>query len=304
MSGSTTPNYGFNLPAIGGNQDSWGNLLNANWTAADSAIHGLAAGYLPIGGGAITGNLQVNGTLGVLGNISTAGNLGAASVSTTGDVNAGGALSSGTGLSVGGTAGIAGGLTVGGNQGVTGSLTVGNSASVTGSVTASQSLYCQATGVHYTNVGANGFNFRWDSSNFFMRVDNAVEIAVQPQSDERLKGDIAPSTFDCLAAVLATPLFQFRWKNLGQHPNLETATVERDALLVPIGFVAQRQQAVFPASVIPGGDTGRSAGGATTMWQMDHNALCAALFGAVQQLAEMNKELAARVSDLEALRLA
>ena len=73
---------------------------------------------------------------------------------------------------------------------------------------------------------------------------------------------------------------------MGQTPDLATATVARDAPLVPIGFVAQRQQAVFPASVIPGGDTGRSAGGATTMWQMDHNALCAALFGAIQQLTE------------------
>ena len=62
MSGSTTPNYSFNLPAIGGNQDSWGNLLNANWTAADSAIHGLASGYLPLGrGGALSGNLTVYG---------------------------------------------------------------------------------------------------------------------------------------------------------------------------------------------------------------------------------------------------
>ena len=64
MSGSTTPYYSFNLPTIGGNQDSWGNLLNANWTAADSAIHGLASGYLPlVGGGTITGNLSITGNL-------------------------------------------------------------------------------------------------------------------------------------------------------------------------------------------------------------------------------------------------
>ena len=59
MSGTTTPNYGFSLPAIGGNQDSWGNLLNANWTAADSVIHGLASGYLPLSGGTMSGGITI-----------------------------------------------------------------------------------------------------------------------------------------------------------------------------------------------------------------------------------------------------
>lgn len=65
MSGSTTPNYGFALPAIGGNQDTWGNLLNANWVAADSAIHGLATGYLPLTGGGISGSLTVAGNVSI-----------------------------------------------------------------------------------------------------------------------------------------------------------------------------------------------------------------------------------------------
>ena len=76
MSGSTTPNYSFNLPAIGGNQDSWGNLLNANWTAADSVIHNLASGYLPLTGGTLNGGLTVNGNLILNGRINF-GNLGA-----------------------------------------------------------------------------------------------------------------------------------------------------------------------------------------------------------------------------------
>jgi hypothetical protein len=81
MSGST-PNYGFALPAIGGNQDSWGNLLNANWTTADNVIHGLSSGYLKLsGGGSITGNLGVSG------------NMTAGSVYTTGVVSCGAGLS-------------------------------------------------------------------------------------------------------------------------------------------------------------------------------------------------------------------
>jgi hypothetical protein len=105
MSGST-PNYGFSLPAIGGNQDSWGNLLNANWTAADSAIHGLSSGYLKLsGGGSITGNLGVSGVV-TAGSMSTSGAITAASVTTTGAIAAGaglssiGAMSCGAGLSV------------------------------------------------------------------------------------------------------------------------------------------------------------------------------------------------------------
>ena len=65
MSGSTTPNYNFNLPTIGGNQDNWGNLLNANWSSLDGIIHTFAtgSGFLPTTGGAITGSLVVSGTL-------------------------------------------------------------------------------------------------------------------------------------------------------------------------------------------------------------------------------------------------
>jgi hypothetical protein len=117
VSGSTTPNYGFSLPAIGGNQDSWGNLLNANWTAADSAIHTLASGYLPAGGGTLSGGLQVNGNLGATGSltiglgaaiagaltaasVAASGNISAAGMGTSGFMAAGTTLSCGTSLSI------------------------------------------------------------------------------------------------------------------------------------------------------------------------------------------------------------
>jgi hypothetical protein len=60
--------------------------LNANWTAADSAIHTLASGYLPISGGTITGSL------GVTGNMSVTGGLTAAAISSTGAISAGAAI--------------------------------------------------------------------------------------------------------------------------------------------------------------------------------------------------------------------
>ena len=33
-----TPNYKFTIPTEGGDNDSWGGMLNANWTALDSAL--------------------------------------------------------------------------------------------------------------------------------------------------------------------------------------------------------------------------------------------------------------------------
>lgn len=35
---ATTTNYGFNKPTVGGNEDTWGGLLNANWDAVDADL--------------------------------------------------------------------------------------------------------------------------------------------------------------------------------------------------------------------------------------------------------------------------
>ena len=40
---ATTTNYTFNLPTVGGNEDSWGTLLNANWAALDTLLGGVTA---------------------------------------------------------------------------------------------------------------------------------------------------------------------------------------------------------------------------------------------------------------------
>lgn len=47
-----TTNYNFNLPAIGGDADQWGTLLNNNWTALDSLL------YAGGGGGGTVLNLD------------------------------------------------------------------------------------------------------------------------------------------------------------------------------------------------------------------------------------------------------
>lgn len=37
---TSTTNYSFSLPAVGGDADAWGTLLNSNWTTLDSILNG------------------------------------------------------------------------------------------------------------------------------------------------------------------------------------------------------------------------------------------------------------------------
>jgi microcystin-dependent protein len=43
MADATTPNYGFTLPTVGLDRDVWGDLLNANWTKADTLLQQVAS---------------------------------------------------------------------------------------------------------------------------------------------------------------------------------------------------------------------------------------------------------------------
>lgn len=46
---ATTTNYSFEKPTVGGNEDTWGTLLNSNWDALDTLLGGVSAtefGYL------------------------------------------------------------------------------------------------------------------------------------------------------------------------------------------------------------------------------------------------------------------
>ena len=50
---ATTTNYNFNKPTVGGNQDSWGGLLNSNWDSVDTelkAVSDAVAAVFPSGG--------------------------------------------------------------------------------------------------------------------------------------------------------------------------------------------------------------------------------------------------------------
>ena len=54
---ATTTNYAFDLPVVGGNQDTWGGLLNGNWSALDTLLGGISATEFSYLDGA-TSNIQ------------------------------------------------------------------------------------------------------------------------------------------------------------------------------------------------------------------------------------------------------
>ena len=57
---AVTTNYSWNLPTVGGNQDPWGDLLNANWTALDTLLGGVNATELAILDGATVTTAELN----------------------------------------------------------------------------------------------------------------------------------------------------------------------------------------------------------------------------------------------------
>lgn len=68
---ATTTNYSWNLPTVGGNQDAWGDLLNANWTAIDTLLGGVSSTELAILDGATVTTTELNYVSGVTSAIQT-----------------------------------------------------------------------------------------------------------------------------------------------------------------------------------------------------------------------------------------
>lgn len=55
-----TVNYSWNLPTVGGDEDAWGGLLNANWTALDTLLGGTNATEFAILDGATVTTVELN----------------------------------------------------------------------------------------------------------------------------------------------------------------------------------------------------------------------------------------------------
>lgn len=68
---ATTTNYTWNLPTVGGDQDTWGNLLNSNWTSLDTLLGGVTNVELQILDGATITTTELNYLSGTTSNIQT-----------------------------------------------------------------------------------------------------------------------------------------------------------------------------------------------------------------------------------------
>jgi hypothetical protein len=143
-----------------------------------------------------------------------------------------------------------------------------------------RNLVVNGRGMNFPNVDGHGYNWNWDGTWVYGRVDNAVQIPFVNGCDERLKQDIAPSQFDCLAALRKIRVYQFRWRNFIDpiRPKLARDTDPT----IPIGFIAQRLHEDFPESVATFPTA--KCKGALAMWNVDVNTMMALLCGALQQL--------------------
>jgi len=143
-------------------------------------------------------------------------------------------------------------------------------------------------GIKYTGIGANNWHsFNWNGPNagvVNVYVDNGNVIqGLQPVSDARMKTDIKPADYDCLAAVLKLPLHAFRWKDAADPKAMRDAKPRPDGLYYPVGFVAQELNKVYPQGVVRG-DESEDVIGRT--WTIEQNIMLATLTGAIQQLAQ------------------
>ena len=57
---ATTTNYSWNLPTVGGSEDTWGTNLNSNWTALDTLLGGTNATEFAILDGATVTTAELN----------------------------------------------------------------------------------------------------------------------------------------------------------------------------------------------------------------------------------------------------
>lgn len=222
-------------------------------------------------GDTMTGNYSINGSL-------TANSLTINGAATTQGLTA-------TSLTVNG------GSTVSGNSNVTGTLHSHGALSTDVNITCLSSVtyaFGGATawpiGFTYNNSG-DGLAWIW------MNGGTAAYPIANAASDERMKQDISPSTYDCLTAVEQIPLYQYRWKDHsfpgGPQPSEENP-------LYPVGLIAQYMIDIVPHCVFDGNID--LPEGLTTFVPMtiQTNNLIATLIGAIQQLSARVRELEAK----------
>ena len=272
---------------------------------------GLGAGFLPLSGGTINGNLTVNGSLAAgtaaLGNVTASGTLGVAGAATLAGVTASnltvnGSLAAGTtslgNVTASGTLHVTGATTLGstttGGLTVNGSLAAGTAS--LGNVTSSGTLTVGNTATFNGALNANGTTNCGGqvvcAQNIYPATDNSKECGIAGSawfgvesyafvnhSDARSKTGLAPLDADCLALVRAIAPQRFRW------------AARPDDAAEHWGFTAQDVGAAMAAA-------GHQFGGhlvdpETGRERLAYSELVALLWRAVQQLSERLEALGA-----------
>jgi hypothetical protein len=159
------------------------------------------------------------------------------------------------------------------------------------------------------NIGISYNSGAYNSSNTFLMgwsnlvgslvtisIDNGgAAYAIANASDERLKLDIQPSTFDALATVNKIPLFEYDWLEMDDPWKLKEARVKSTKsplnLRSRIGIIAQRLREVFPEGVNAGDDFDDHLG---RVWGLDQNVMIALLLGSIKQLTTRIEQLETR----------
>ena len=68
---TTTTNYSWNKPTVGGDEDAWGGYLNGNWDSLDTLLGGVTTAELAILDGATVTTAEINYVSGVTSAIQT-----------------------------------------------------------------------------------------------------------------------------------------------------------------------------------------------------------------------------------------
>jgi Chaperone of endosialidase len=188
----------------------------------------------------------------------------------------------------------------GGGVTTAGSVSVGGGVSANGDISGHQVLSREwgsmgSIGLQTPLGGVHRYAFHWNGNAYIM-VDNSTGwLLLTNQCDERLKQDIAPTRFDCLAAVEKIPLFEFRWRDNSTPGDIKPVESTSETL-VPIGLVAQRIQEVAPSLIVkpPAPPSAASSAAPFNPMQIEPNAMFALLIGAIQQLTARVQQLEAR----------